>query len=341
MNIFNNRYLLKHLLFADNSMGKLYQVRDIKPGRSLAAADVLLHILPGKIFSYPVFKQTCTDLKAIAAPQLSIQVLPVLDCGWTGEEAFFVIQPPDAWAYNSLPPIQNSSATTLHQRAIAVIEELTQANLASNKLCAAFFIVSPEGDLHLLGTALSPTIQQQQDASISLLETEENDQSKNGKTSGRLWGWATITLGIVGIAGATGVYTFIAETAEKNELPETPASKTAIVGTPVEDKPVQVSVVAKPANIKWNGMNEDQLIQRIDSAYQQKRMQTALYFARILWRQGSRHKDLRELLEGITQHYQQQASDGNADQAELSLNQARKLVSEFGLDIQGPDIQAE
>lgn len=341
MNIVNNRYVLKNQLFADSHIGELHQVRDLKIDRNNAPTDFLLHILPGKIFSYPVFKQTCTDLKALQTPELSIPVLPVLDCGWTGEEAFFVIQAPDTWAYSSLPPIKNSLATTPHQRATTIVKELAGKELTGNKLSPSFFIITPEGDLHLLGTALSPTIIQQQDESGALLEAKKSYQGKTtSKNSGYRWSWAALILGSIGVAGATGAYIFLGAASKNNEVLEPFVPETAVLETKAEDKPTQLSALPRPEpeplNINWNGMSEARLIQRVKSAFQKNRIQTALYFARILWRNGSRHKDLVELLEGIIQHYQQQAdtmsSNGNTEQAKSASRQARLLIKEFGLD---------
>lgn len=161
--ILHKRYKLGERLFS-NALGELFFGRDLQAGNHQV---LLIHYLP-KQLSDQALKQSLSLLQKLGAAA-NAPVLKVLDCAWSDTEVCFVLETPAAWSLTPLPPIQGQP-TKLHQKAYELTQELIDQSLISKGLDPSLFMVAPNGDLSLLGTAFLSELQELQAQSPSLLQ---------------------------------------------------------------------------------------------------------------------------------------------------------------------------
>jgi hypothetical protein len=163
--ILHKRYKLGERLFS-NALGELFLGRDLQASNHHV---LLIHYLP-KQLSDQALKQSLAILQKMGA-EANAPVLKVLDCAWSDTEVFFVLETPTAWSLTPLPPIQGQP-TKLHQKAYELTQQLIDQNLISKGLEPSLFMVTPNGDLSLLGTAFLSELQELQAQLPSLLQAQ-------------------------------------------------------------------------------------------------------------------------------------------------------------------------
>ncbi len=233
----NNRYQLGECLFS-TSMGELYQARDMNPvAPAKGHPEVLIHFLPSRTLGYTSVKRVL-DYLQLKGQDIDSRLLPVLDGGWSGTEAFFVMRTPDSWSINALPPVKGAP-TSLHVKALAMTADLVARHLIKQGLEPECFLVTPGGDLHLLGTALAEELQSVKPASPTLLRPESLRVPKRSRW---LSPFSLLLLSGVSVAGSMGVYYAWQQQATLPRTLETGISAVAI-------QPIQspVSVLDNPS----------------------------------------------------------------------------------------------
>ncbi|HPQ94737.1 MAG TPA: hypothetical protein PLN94_04065, partial [Thiolinea sp.] len=142
-------YLLGECLFAAPDAGALYRARD----STQLQAEVLLQVFPARLLDYPAFRAVQAELGRPVP--VGIRYLPVLDSCWEAQEALFVLQAPASWGGKVLPDLQQGPPTSLHAQAAVTSRTLQQQGIIRQPLAEHWFLVAPDGELYLLGTALS------------------------------------------------------------------------------------------------------------------------------------------------------------------------------------------
>lgn len=161
--ILHKRYKVTERLFS-NSLGELFLGRDIQTNVN---QPLLIHYLPPQLLSDTALKQSVTSLQNLGK-QAGTSVLKVLDCAWSDKDVFFVLQAPEAWSLTVLPALP-TQPTKLHQRALETTQQLISQGLVTKGLDPSLFLVTPTGELHLLGTAFLSELQELQNHSPNLL----------------------------------------------------------------------------------------------------------------------------------------------------------------------------
>lgn len=162
--ILHKRYKVTERLFS-NSLGELFLGRDIQTNVN---QPLLIHYLPPQLLSDTALKQSVTSLQNLGK-QAGTSVLKVLDCAWSDKDVFFVLQAPEAWSLTVLPALP-AQPTKLHQRALETTQQLINQGLVTKGLDPSLFLVTPTGELHLLGTAFLSELQELQNHSPNLLQ---------------------------------------------------------------------------------------------------------------------------------------------------------------------------
>lgn len=198
--LIGNRYMLNSCLFA-TTLGQLYQARDTQALRQGQEADVLIHFFPPRALGYTTLKTVCERLQQ-QGNSVEPRLLPILDCGWSGADAFFVMEAPRTWSFGVLPAM-GGHRTRLHDKAIQLTGSLMQQGLVREGLQAYLFLVTPEGHLHLPGTILSENLQSLQERNEGLLYP-----GVEGKAPGHVFPWPAVGLAVAGaaVAGGIGLY---------------------------------------------------------------------------------------------------------------------------------------
>lgn len=193
----NDRYILKECLFS-NELGQLNYASDTRHSAGMAAgADVLIHLFPDWVISPSQlvndFNRLQKTIKASPCP-----VLPILDYGWVGNSAYFVMVAPESWSVKVLPNLQGQPST-IHCDAIKLTSKLLKEQLVSKGLVPQAFLVTPVG-LKVLGTVLTEQFQKIQ-MEMTLLPSSP-DHEKDHQTKSVALSFSVL----VGIAVAGGTY---------------------------------------------------------------------------------------------------------------------------------------
>ncbi|MFM2319730.1 MAG: hypothetical protein RLZZ215_2351 [Pseudomonadota bacterium] len=159
----HKRYKIAERIFS-NSLGELCLGRDLQ---APANQRCLVHYLPKQLLSDAALKPSLYHLQSLGKQAETI-ILKVLDCAWSETEVFFVLEIPEAWSLSPLPAIQGQP-TQLHQKALAITQKLIDQGLITTGIEPSLFLVTPTGDLYLLGTALLAELQALTAQSPSLL----------------------------------------------------------------------------------------------------------------------------------------------------------------------------
>lgn len=153
----NDRYILKECLFS-NELGQLYHARDTRHSAGMApGADVLVHLFPDQAISYTQLANTFNRLQTMINASL-YPVLPVLDYGWVGNSAYFVMVTTGSWSTKVLPGLRGEPGH-LHRDAIQLTSKLLKEQVISRGLVPQAFLVIP-GGLKVLGTVLTEQFQE-------------------------------------------------------------------------------------------------------------------------------------------------------------------------------------
>lgn len=161
----NDRYLLNDYLFS-GEIGTLYRGHDTQP-QSDGDHQVLIHFFPPRAMPYTQNREQCDALKD-ACKIANAPVLPIRECGWSGTRAFFVLETPQSWSLSVLP-VMKPHATNLHTRAMQLTSNLVNQGLVKRGLPSQCFLVTPDGELYIPGTLLSPVLQDLQKDNPGLL----------------------------------------------------------------------------------------------------------------------------------------------------------------------------
>lgn len=220
--VLHKRYKIGERLFSNN-LGELFWGRDLQ---ATSNQRLLIHYLPTQLLSDYALKQSLGQLRSLGS-QAEAAVLKVLDCAWSDTEVCFVLETPEAWSLSVLPALQGQ-ATNLHQKALAITQRLIDQGLITKGIDPSLFLVTPTGDLYLLGTAFLTELQALEQQSPGLLQPQP---ALPVKKKFRLLPLALLgTVGLV-TAGSLGVYQFV----EPNKSSQVPVPPQITVST--LDKP--------------------------------------------------------------------------------------------------------
>lgn len=227
--VLHRRYKVTERLFS-NTLGELFLGRD---AQAAASQTLLIHYLPLQLLSDSALKQSLTTLQNLGR-QAEVPILQVLDCAWSDTEVLFVMQAPEAWSLSVLPVLQGQ-ATKLHQKALATTQQLIDQGLVSHGIDPTLFLVTPSGELHLLGTAFLSELQELQASSPNLLQPQPVPVATKKPSL-----WPLLFLGATGFvaAGSLGVYQF------KKTEPLLPATVVSQVAVSELDKPISNTILA-------------------------------------------------------------------------------------------------
>lgn len=245
--VLHKRYKIGEPLFS-NACGELFLGRDLQASTN---QRWLVHYLPQQLLSDSALKQSLSQL-SLLGHQAETPVLKVLDCAWSETEVFFVLEMPETWSLSPLPAIQGQP-TNLHQKALAITQQLIDQGLVTTGIEPSLFLVTPTGDLYLLGTALLAELQTLTRQSPSLLQPKPPlPPRKKHRFLPLILGGAT---GLVA-AASLGIYQFTHPT-KPPQVPVAPKiqvssldkplvypATTSLVTTPVQpnNTPIQTSV---------------------------------------------------------------------------------------------------
>ncbi|PID49270.1 MAG: hypothetical protein CR991_07765 [Proteobacteria bacterium] len=217
----DNRYILGDCLFS-GELGTLYRARDAHPS-SENDSQVLIHFFPPRALAYTRLRQQYETLKQ-ACKIANAPVLPVRDCSWSGTKALFVLEVPQSWSLSVLP-VMKPHATSLHTKALQLTHNLVNQGLVERGLPSQAFLVTPEGELYIPSTLLSPALQNLQKNDLGLLIP--NSRFMQAPSLRRLPSIGLLWLGLGGLALASGaglMYLVVSSTSNtSNEQINTPA----------------------------------------------------------------------------------------------------------------------
>nr|CAA6813437.1 MAG: Unknown protein [uncultured Thiotrichaceae bacterium] len=217
--LLNGRYMLTECLFA-NELGHLYHARDTRHSNgSVSGANVLVHIFPNQSISYTELPNAFSRLKTMINTS-SCPVLPVLDYGWSGTDAYFVMANTGAWHSKVLAALQGKPSN-LHHDAIHITDKLLKDQLIPRGLVPQAFLVIP-GGVKVLGTALTEQFQKIQ-LEMNLLPSAHHSQGN--KMIPMFIGFAA--LAGIAVAGGTYYYQQLASTPKNNPATEQQADNSA------------------------------------------------------------------------------------------------------------------
>lgn len=197
--VLHKRYKIGERLFS-NSLGELFLGRDLQ---ATTNQRLLIHYLPPQLLSDTALKQSLSALQQ-QGNQANTAVLQVLDCAWSDTEVFFVLETPEAWSLSVLPAVQGQP-TNVHQKALNITQQLIDQSLITKGIDPALFLVTPTGDLYLLGTAFLTELRALEQTSLTLLQPQPPLPPTKKPSLLPL-----LLLGGVGLvaAGSLGVYQF-------------------------------------------------------------------------------------------------------------------------------------
>ncbi|MGB0847444.1 MAG: hypothetical protein ACPGSM_12010, partial [Thiolinea sp.] len=240
--LINGRYKLNACVFASD-LGSVYLARDVRSaGQDSVIPDVLLHFLPNRTVGYTELPRLFVSLQERGA-DLDCALTPVIDYGWSGTVAYFVMSVPDSWSVNALPELQGTPSN-LHRQAIQTTRDLMQQGVVNKGLVAQAFIVIP-GGVYLLATALLEQFQQLQE-DVALLPLQESAAKDKPVKWLPLIGWAGLAGGVV--AGGGYAY-YVSQQQAVLARTETPVAAPVQQQQPdaVAQKSIAESTVVQPA----------------------------------------------------------------------------------------------
>ncbi|TXH69979.1 MAG: hypothetical protein E6Q83_07695 [Thiothrix sp.] len=218
----HKRYKIGERLFS-NALGELFLGRDLQAG---STQRLLIHYLPAQLLNDYALKQSLSHLQSLG-DQAEASILKVLDCAWSDTEVCFILEAPEAWSLSVLPILQGQP-TNLHHKALTITQQLVKQGLITKGIDPALFLVTPSGDVHLLGTAFLTELQALEQKSTRLLLPQPELPPKK---KSRLLPLALLGgMGLVA-AGSLGVY----QLAVPSKTVQTPISPPMTVST--LDKP--------------------------------------------------------------------------------------------------------
>lgn len=343
----NNRYQLGDKLFSEQ-VGDLFCARDMENPQLDSPTDVLIHVWPAHSIAHnqvaPLQKRLQQQIKQTHEPAL----LPIIDAGWSGSDAFFVMPAPQAWSFNILPPIQENTPTSPHYKALNITQHFVNNGQVREGLEPAFFLVMPDGEVQLLGTALAEELRQWQADSDTLLRPNTLHQTRSQARKASSWAaWAfTALAGAAVAASGVGFYylqpqqpvtsqntlaTLKPETtptlAPKRDIPlpsteqnsSTLNNTSAALATP-NDPPA----IDDPASL--------QQLQRAEKAISDNRLQAALYFLRLVQHKHANHPQIQSLAQQVVDRATEQAQLNSRSEDAKNLSYlATSVTKEFNL----------
>jgi len=232
----NDRYLLSNYLFS-GELGTLYRGHDTQP-QSDGDHQVLVHFFPPRAMPYTQNREQCDALKD-ACKIANAPVLPIRECGWSGTRAFFVLETPQAWSLSVLP-VMRPHATNLHTRAMQLTSNLVNQGLVKRGLPSQCFLVTPDGELYIPGTVLSPVLQGLQKDNPGILLP--NDSARLIKTVPlrKLQGLG-LWLGLGGLALASGMGLLYVVLGSNTEIDHTSSNTQLTQSKPSLNEPEQAA----------------------------------------------------------------------------------------------------
>lgn len=298
--VLHKRYKIGERLFS-NALGELFLGRDLQAGGN---QRLLIHYLPAQLLSDYALKQSLSHLQSLGS-KAEASVLNVLDCAWSDTEVCFVLEAPEAWSVSVLPALQGQP-TNLHQKALSITQQLIDQGLITKGIDPALFLVAPNGDLHLMGTAFLTELQALEQQSPSLLQPQAEVLPKK-KT--RFLPLALLgSMSLVVAAGSLGIYQFVAPsraiqapappviTVSTLDKPSTHSTHTTSLVPPLEPKPAtpedpkpNTAKITSPVlttqtiSKSTSPLNPQALkhLERAQEAIQRGHLQTGLYYLRL------------------------------------------------------------
>lgn len=360
--VLHKRYKIAERVFS-NALGELFLGRDLQAS---ANQRLLVHYLPKQLLSDSALKQSLSTLQSLGN-QAETAVLKVLDCAWSDTEVFFVLEMPEAWSLSVLPAIQGQP-TNLHQKALAITQQLIDQGLVTNGIEPSLFLVTPTGELYLLGTAFLTELQTLAQQSPALLQPiPPRPRPKKHRLL------ALIFLGITGLVAAAslGVYQFSQPT-KTTQIPIAPktqvsvldkplmqnAATTSLVTIPLQpvqtpaqtrveqetslpprpstlsqslETPIIQAVIAKPSIIEPVAVSNPiatQHLERATEAIKHGHLQTGLYYLRLAKKLSAHPAQLKS----TTQQLIDQAQQTDQASETLSIQMQTSIKQEFGLE---------
>lgn len=350
--VLHKRYKIGERLFS-NALGELFLGRDLQASGN---QRLLIHYLPAQLLSDYALKQSLRHLQSLGS-KAEVSVLKVLDCAWSDTEVCFVLEAPEAWSLSVLPALQGQP-TNLHQKALSITQQLIDQGLITKGIDPALFLVAPNGDLHLMGTAFLTELQALEQQSSSLLQPQPEEPPKK-KTR-----FLTLALlggmGLVVAAGSLGIHQFAvpsrviqvptppAVTVSTLDKPSTPITHTTSLVTAVEPKPATledskpntVNITRPPVtspvlatqttNKPSSPINPQALkhLERAQEAIQRGHLQTGLYYLRLAKKLAANPTQLQTVARQLLEQTQ---LTGTASEA-ISPQMQADIQQEFELE---------
>lgn len=354
----HKRYKIAERIFS-SSLGELCLGRDLQ---APAHQRCLVHYLPKQLLSDAALKPSLYHLQSLGKQAETI-ILKVLDCAWSETELLFVLEIPEAWSLSPLPAIQGQP-TQLHQKALTITQKLIDQGLITTGIEPSLFLVTPTGDLYLLGTALLAELQALTAQSPSLLRPIPPLAPRKKPRLLPL-----VLLGVTGLVAAAslGVYQLtkpnqpiqapIAPKIQISSLDKPsphPAATTSLVTTalqpplspntlsqntapslsqaqPTTQATIVQAVLAKPTIIPppiTSNPAASQHLKRANEAIKHGHLQTGLYYLRLAKKLAAHPEHLKTTTQELLEHAQQTqaAQEALSPQMQLSIKQ------EFGLE---------
>lgn len=330
--VLHKHYKIGERLFS-NVHGELFLGRDLQ---ATTNQRLLIHYLPSQLLSDQALKQSLSSLQNLGT-QADISVLRVLDCAWSDTEVFFVLEAPEAWSLSVLPALQGQP-TNLHQKALGITQQLIDQGLVTKGVDPSLFLVTPTGDLYLLGTAFLTELQAIEQQSPTLLQPAPPLPAKRKPSLLPL-----LLLAGAGLvtAGSLGVYQFVNPAKQTQFAPSVTASEldkplahsevsTNLIAAaePVLPKPVAaVKIVTLPQTMTPNPQASKQL-EHATEAIKNGHLQTGLYYLRLAKKLEASQASLQTAAKKLIEQAQltSTTSEGISPQMQNSISQ------EFGLE---------
>jgi len=343
----NNRYQLGEKLFSEQ-IGDLFRARDMEHLQHTTPTDVLIHVWPAHSITYTQVAPLQKRLQQQIRQTHEQALLPIIDAGWSGNDAFFVMPAPEAWSFNILPPVQDNTPTSPHYKALKTTQQLVNSGQVREGLEPTFFLVMPDGEIQLLGTALAEELRQWQADSDTLLRPDTRQQTTTRARKAHSWpAWAFTTLaGAAVAASSVGLYYIQSQTpATSDTTRATLPTETSPPSLPKQDSPLlaneqnpmNLSSTAASLNTATHSQAIDdpaslQQLQRANQALSNSRLQTALYFLRLVQHTHANHPQIQNLAQQVAERANEQAKANIApSDAENLRRLANSVTQEFNL----------
>ena len=234
--VLHKRYKIGERLFS-NACGELFLGRDLQANIN---QRWLIHYLPQQLLSDSALKQSLSQLQSLSH-QAETTVLKVLDCAWSETEVCFVLEMPEAWSLSPLPAI-HGQPTNLHQKALAITQQLIDQGLVTTGIEPSLFLVTPTGDLYLLGTALLAELQTLTRQSPNLLQPKPPPPTRNKHRFLPVILWAVT--GLVA-AASLGIYQ-VSQPIKPTQAPVAPKIQVSRLDKPLIQPAATTSLVTLP-----------------------------------------------------------------------------------------------